>query len=189
MRTYVIHVDTREKRPLLFPSVISLLSRAHLPQKQVSLQAQIAVVRSELPTGDYMLSRSACLIERKGSLMEVCQNCLTHDRPRFIRAIDRLAEASPRPYLLLETSLTTPPEGLLGFDSLSQILMERRISLLLLRTDTENARRTAGELVARLLIAGLEIPTTHSHADPARRDIVQPTDDARLESVSVQQAG
>jgi ERCC4-type nuclease len=161
-RTQVLVLDTREKIPLLFPRHLTLLD----PTKPVLYKRKVTVRlhcrRDRLETGDYVLQGHphACIIERKGSLREVAGNTLTRDRPRLIRALDRLRAACAYPCLLLEgrpsdlSDAGRQPEEVLGLDALQRLLTERRISLVLMPSHTIAQRRATGEWVARLLING-----------------------------------
>jgi ERCC4-type nuclease len=83
-------IDTREQRPYSFP-------------------AGPVVVRA-LPVGDYSLEGLECVfaIERK-SLSDLI-GCITHDRDRFTREIERAAGLKTF-YLLIEADLATIEAG------------------------------------------------------------------------------
>ena len=163
-RSWTILKDTREKKPLIFPATLPCLDDTSPPTSKNSLTVRLTVVDSTLTTGDYALlgHENQVLVERKGCLREVAGNCLTKDgRRRFISQVDRLKEAAVHPYLMLEGSpceLSKPvsnvPKPFLALDALQRILLERRVPLLLLPSNTVAARRALGEWVARLLING-----------------------------------
>lgn len=171
MPDYTITIDTREQKPPPFPSTLRIVTTP-APSLRTS-RARIFTHRDSLTTADYALlgHEDRALIERKGSLREIASNTLTRDRPRFIRSLDRLATACLYPYLLLEASPTAivaehePP-----FDSLLHLLVERRISLLLLPSSTQAQRLSLGRILARLLIAGAQAcpnPPTIASTPPA----------------------
>ena len=119
---------------------------------------ELHTVRQKLPTGDYVLSgsESECIIERKGSLLEISKNCFDKkDRQRFIRELVRLKEETSHPVLVLEGSpaqLLESHEGSIAVDALIRLLQEYGVELLLLPSGITKHRRALGEWVARLLI-------------------------------------
>lgn len=151
-------VDTREQRPLPFPRFLHCAAHAGGGTRTV----RVHTLRRALPEGDYLLEGYATgtIVERKGSLREVAQNCLTKDLDRFTSALSRLAEACERPVLLLEGSvadLSPRNKGddfRPGIDKLIRMTNERGISLMVLPAKTLDQRRHVGEWIARLLING-----------------------------------
>ena len=150
-----ISVDTREKRPLVFPAHLPVL-QGHPSCRHSTRIVPVAVDRRTLETGDYASTSSPIVVERKGSLQEIQENCLGTDRPRFLRALDRLA-STPHPILLLEgtpadllTSTQRTPNPHFAVDAFLRDVYERGIRLLILPTKTLEQRRAAGELVARI---------------------------------------
>tara|TARA_Y100001938_G_scaffold135254_1_gene196688 strand:- start:3288 stop:3809 length:522 start_codon:yes stop_codon:yes gene_type:complete len=156
--------DTREKKPLLFPANIRLLDDATLPTSKKTKLVRIHTVKEALTTGDYLLKgfERCTIIERKGSLREVAQNCLTKkDRPRFVECLKRMRDACEDPVLMLEgTPLEMTkvnryvPEPAAAVDALMRLLNEYGIRLFLLPTQTASHRRASGEWALRLLING-----------------------------------
>ena len=134
------------------------------PTSKSSVTCRISVVKEGMKTGDYALQgqESCVLVERKGSLREITNNCLSvAGRRRFIAQVDRLKEEAQFPYLMLEGTpqeLSKPtrdvPKPFLALDALQRILLEREVPLLLLPSSSTYARRAMGEWVARLLING-----------------------------------
>jgi len=127
-------------------------------QEKKMVTVELHTVRQKLPTGDYVLSgsESECIIERKGSLLEISKNCFDRkDRQRFIRELVRLKEETSHPVLVLEGSpaqLLESHEGSIAVDALIRLLQEYGVELLLLPSGITKHRRALGEWVARLLI-------------------------------------
>ena len=121
---------------------------------------RLHVVRSKLDTGDYALRgyERLCLIERKGSIREVAQNCLTGDRLRVGRAFGRLRSECRMPVLLLEGTMSSllkcryTKKPYAALDALLRLIAEYDLRLLMLSASTVGMRQQMGELVARLLI-------------------------------------
>ena len=163
-RDFTLIIDTREKKPLIFPANIRVLSPAHPPHQVKTNLIRVHSKREKLETGDYLLRgyETCTMIERKGSLREVATNCLNrNDRKRFIACLERMKEACTEPLLLLEgTPLETlrksnhVPEPGAAVDALMRLLTEYEIKLLLLPTSSSSQRRATGEWAARLLING-----------------------------------
>tara|TARA_Y100001938_G_scaffold147441_1_gene228642 strand:+ start:154 stop:672 length:519 start_codon:yes stop_codon:yes gene_type:complete len=163
-REFILVQDTREKKPLKFPGNIRILDDKTLPTSKKTVLVRIRVVKQALETGDYLLQgfESCTMIERKGSLREIAQNCLTKkDRPRFVRCLERMRDACEDPVLLLEgTPLEMArvskhvPEPAAAVDALMRLLNEYGIRLFLLPTQTVSHRRASGEWALRLLING-----------------------------------
>ncbi len=127
------------------------------PEKKM-VTVELHTVRQKLPTGDYVLSgsESTCIIERKGSLLEISKNLFDKkDRERFVRELVRLREETTHPVLVLEGSpaqLLDSHEGSIAVDALIRLLQEYGCELLLLPSGIAKHRRALGEWVARLLI-------------------------------------
>ena len=127
-------------------------------QEKKMVTVELHTVRQKLPTGDYVLSgsESECIIERKGSLLEISKNLFDRkDRQRFIRELVRLKEETSHPVLVLEGSpaqLLESHEGSIAVDALIRLLQEYGVELLLLPSGITKHRRALGEWVARLLI-------------------------------------
>ena len=127
-------------------------------QEKKMVTVELHTVRQKLPTGDYVLSgsESECIIERKGSLLEISKNLFDRkDRERFVRELVRLKEETSHPVLVLEGSpaqLLESHEGSIAVDALIRLLQEYGVELLLLPSGITKHRRALGEWVARLLI-------------------------------------
>lgn len=154
-RPLEILVDTREKEPLLFPETLRFWSKG----KPALLAIRTSKVA--LPTGDYALKHyeHICLVERKGSVGELCSNLCTKDRTRQFAAFQRLADECRVPYLLLESSLSEIQKSSryaknpdLALQHLFRAI--RRFGFHVIfggRLRSVLSRRAAGEFVARLL--------------------------------------
>jgi len=103
LKTLTVLVDSREKRPLLFPSTLKVWTR----NKGQLVQVETRVAK--LDAGDYLLEghEGKAVIERKGSVRELAQNLLSGDQRRQGRAFRRLAESCKHPYLFLHTTATS----------------------------------------------------------------------------------
>ena len=127
-------------------------------QEKKMVTVELHTVRQKLPTGDYVLSgsESTCIVERKGSLLEISKNLFDKkDRERFVRELVRLKEETSHPVLVLEGSpaqLLESHEGSIAVDALIRLLQEYGVELLLLPSGITKHRRALGEWVARLLI-------------------------------------
>ena len=127
-------------------------------QEKKMVTVELHTVRQKLPTGDYVLSgsESECIIERKGSLLEISKNLFDRkDRQRCIRELVRLKEETSHPVLVLEGSpahLLESHEGSIAVAALIRLLQEYGVELLLLPSGITKHRRALGEWVARLLI-------------------------------------
>lgn len=164
---YAILIDNREKKPLLFPSYLVTLDPLHPPESRKSRSIHLTPQPATLPCGDYALAgfEHLCIIERKGSLLELCQNLLGPDRTRALASFDRLIASTRHPYVLLEghptvllsRTVTTPGGSLdsgLPVDALLRLLASRpTLNLLWLPADTHAQRRAVGEWCARLLLS------------------------------------
>jgi ERCC4-type nuclease len=163
-RDYTLIIDTREKKPLIFPANLRVLSPNASPHLCKTNLLRVHTKKEKLDTGDYLLRgyETVTMIERKGSLREVATNCLNQrDRKRFVACLERMKDACAEPILLLEG---TPLESLrktkhvlepgAAIDALMRLLTEYGIKLLLLPTASSAQRRATGEWAARLLING-----------------------------------
>ena len=156
-RRYSILVDTREKKPLRFPSFMPMLRS---PLVGDTTTVQIHTIKQKLDTADYVLQGFEHLtgIERKGSIREVANNCLTFDRDRLRRCLDRMRKEFRYPILLLEGTVKTllsdrrVHKPYRALDALHRLLAEYRIPLLMLPSASHSNRQIMGETVARILI-------------------------------------
>lgn len=158
-RKLTVLIDTREKRPILFPETIKWYEARSSRGKLIVLEKK----EHRMEAGDYALEGFVphCLIERKGSLREVHQNLFTRDHRRAQTAFDRLCEATYNPYLLLdmspadmwrETDEVTNPEKV--FDALMNCVQERGLRLIYAgNCEHPRARRILGEQMVRLMMA------------------------------------
>ena len=157
-RKFVVIQDTREKLPLLLPKRLVMLDDTVPAPEKKMVTVELHTVRQKLQTGDYVLSgsESTCIIERKGSLLEISKNLFDKkDRERFVRELVRLREETTHPVLVLEGSpaqLLDSREGSIAVDALIRLLQEYGCELLLLPSGITKHRRALGEWVARLLI-------------------------------------
>lgn len=152
-------MDTREQRPLLFPTYLDFY-----PDRRRSSLTRIALTtrKSHLPEGDYVLDGFPPYsgIERKYNLSELSNNLFTTDYKRFTSALDRLADTFKYPYLFVEGSLMDlhraskyheRPE--LIHDALNAALTRRDIRLLLVgRCSSVKARTLAGAYITRTML-------------------------------------
>lgn len=103
MKTLTVVIDSREKRPLVFPATLEVWTRNKAERVQVQTET------AKLDAGDYLLKgfEDRAVVERKGSVRELAQNLLTRDQLRQGRAFRRLADACEHPYLFLHTTATS----------------------------------------------------------------------------------
>ena len=156
-------IDTREKRPLLFPERVLYYDRDKKPHL-----VRVDTARLSLRTGDYALEGYAdrALVERKGSVRELCDNLLTGDRRRALSSLHRLAFGGTKSALLIEAKLsdfhpadpqlTGPPQALC---ELLRLASDYHIDLFFcgpLRA--ASTRRKLGTTVACWLIANVFDP-------------------------------
>lgn len=163
--------DDREKKPLVFPKHIVCLDTSRpiytKPTTTVTLlnvTERLNGAHPECHKGDYYMKGypNAVVIERKGSIQEVSENCLSRRRRNnFIAELRYLQNTCTHPILLMEgvprtilsSSMYCPvPE--VAVDALLDLLMQHRIQFLLIPNSSTGARRAMGELAARLLIRG-----------------------------------
>lgn len=160
MKTLVVQVDSREKRPLLFPTTLKTWNRNK--EELVRVQTE----RVKLDAGDYRLRghEDRAVIERKGSVRELAQNLLTADQKRQGRAFRKLAEACEFPYLFLHTTATSllaanefnkDPERLV--QKLAWVLGKFGFQFVLVPlTSSTASRRLVGSVALNLLVGHVE---------------------------------
>lgn len=163
-KEWTIVQDTREKKPLRFPANLRVLDDHTAPHRVRMVTVRLHTVKEKLDTGDYLLRgfESTTIIERKGSLREVANNCLSRaDRPRFVECLTRLRDSCKHPVIMLEgtpLSMARVQRGVqepdAAVDALLRLVREYRIELLLLPGSTHSHRRACANWVARALIAG-----------------------------------
>lgn len=161
MQTYTVVVDGNEQIPLPIPSHLVVWKG----NKATTVKLEKEIRR--IGEGDYFIEgyEKRVLVERKYNIRELWQNVISKDRDRFIRALDRLAAACTRPYMLIEGS----PYDLLGREGfhvnntdtsvilsrLTQDIHARRINVVFMSTGTGIQRTRAGEFLCHLLMAGV----------------------------------
>jgi len=154
----VIEIDSREQRPLLFPSTLRCKVAPHR-SRTFRIRTKVVPLRA----GDYRLSShpGAGGVERKSGLDELSQNLLTKDRTRFTKAFQNLLDTYQTPYLLVEGT----PKDILGTckhlrkaepgevaDYLGALCARSRVPVVWMPTHTPSGKLRAGELVARWLV-------------------------------------
>lgn len=171
--SYTIIRDTREaKNALLFPAHIDTLDPNRVASRDTFQRVHLTTVdeclnanHPELHYADYYIQGfpTKGVIEAKGSLDEIANNCLTLvGRRRFTAELDYLKDRCQFPILLLRgsiraylkaTRLTTHPG--VALSSLTKLCLERGIWLHLIPFDTLSARHACGEWAAHLLVTCL----------------------------------
>ena len=179
-QAYVIRVDTREKKPFVFPSTIQV-AREWWPGQSCRLErVRLEVVSSKLDAGDYALLgvEGATIIERKYSISELGTNLFTSDRDRLWRALNRLKEACQNPIMVLDGGMEKymsspnvdwPYQAVL--DETQRICLKLGIRLQVLPGSTARQRRIAGEWVARTLINGAIVSGESSVTTPIQQGL------------------
>lgn len=164
-KTITVLIDSREKENrLLFPETLALWSIRGAGRKP---KASIVRVKEEVATldaGDYCLlgDESLAIVETKFDIGELILNTLTADRPRFLRALERLASACKFPYLYVHR-LPSPwwrsdncnLEVVQAVDILLSHLTRLNIRLWWGNNTAclPLSRRRVGELILRILLA------------------------------------
>ena len=151
-RKITILVDTREQKPLPLPKTIKW--------SEVGKSAHIIEIRQEpitLDAGDYMIKGAgkSCVVERKGSINELHQNLQGPDRPRAMRAFQKLVESTQNPILALDFPLSQrlyKGDRETVFTRLMQLCATYRISILSVGGGL-NARHLLSDLIIRVLLA------------------------------------
>jgi hypothetical protein len=154
-----ILVDTRERKPLLFPATTLWHEHRSGKPQLVSLEA----VRREMWAGDYAIDghEDTVLIERKGSLQELHGNFFSRDYRRAQAAFQKLIEATENAYLLLDitpSEMWTPteyvPEPIRVFDALCGTIQKFGLRLVYAgHCKKPPARRKLGEQLVHLMAA------------------------------------
>lgn len=172
--TVTILIDSREQRPLLFPEVLALWSSScGAGRKPTAKIVSVVTEKAALAEGDYCLAGDGpptAIVERKSGIDELIGNLLTSDRPRFLRAITRLAANTCHPYLYIEawpdawwrgTEMNRINPDLKVVQAMDLILHEvAHLGIGLLwgnrASQLPAGRRRAGELILRILLAHKE---------------------------------
>lgn len=159
-RTLTVLVDTREQRPLLFPS-----SFLYHPSRRAGGAVRVLLTweRHTLNAGDYMLKGYGGIVrvERKGSLEELAKNLLSKDFTRSSAAFRKLAHSCAHPIVLLEESpvvLMRPTPYVenpaLVMDTWHRLMAERSVHWIWCgRCKSTNSRRLLGLQIVRLMFA------------------------------------
>jgi ERCC4-type nuclease len=157
-RDLLIEVDSREQKPLIFPSTLTCKV-----DTGKSRTFRIHTTTATLDAADYRLSSHPLAggVERKSGLNELSQNLLTKDRTRFTNAFQRLLDQYQSPLLLVEGQ----PKDILGVskhhkfakpgevaDYVSALSIRTRVPIMWMPAHTMTGKRNAGELVARWLV-------------------------------------
>jgi len=156
LKTLTVEVDSREKIPLIFPATFDVWS---------SGKPRVVRVKTEvvcLDAGDYRLKSmpGRAVVERKGTVRELCNNLLGTDQQRQGRAFRKLAASAEFPYLFLHTTATAllgknewNPEPDRLVQKLAYALGKFRLSLVVVPlTTTAISRRLVGNIVLNLLV-------------------------------------
>ena len=99
----VVEIDTQEKNPLVFPRNV-----VWSPHPRTRQLVTVTTRRKRLSRGDYRLAAhpTACIIERKRDVNELCQNLMSNaDRRRFADAWARFTTGCDIPVLLLDSAI------------------------------------------------------------------------------------
>ena len=168
-QTITVLIDTAEQRPLLFPETLALWNirgAGHTPKARI---VRVETERRRLDAGDYCLvgDETLAIVERKAHIGELITNTLTDDRPRFLRALERLATACKYPYLYVERMPNhwwlQDPTGFSRQIAQAMDLFLTSITRLNIRllwgrhaAIAPGHRRRDGELILRILLAHRE---------------------------------
>lgn len=95
-----VRVDSRERKPLPFPSTIQWFP----PGYGEPIRLRIVTETETMAVGDYLLAPwpDISRIERKGAATEVAKNFLSRDRKRQFTCFKKLQASCRFPYLLME---------------------------------------------------------------------------------------
>ena len=158
-----ILVDSREKCPLLFPAILR-----YADQGGTIHAVHLKTARAALEVGDYCIQGyPLCgVVERKGSVREVCSNLLTGDRRRATSAFLRLG-TSQVPVLLLDFHIQDffpddPAEAVNACNALGRLLdlpgkCGKAVHVVAAGgCKSAGSRRKLGAFVATLLLRALE---------------------------------
>lgn len=162
-------VDTREKKPLLFPSHLKILPLVEALKRRSTPQiVTVNVCPHRMVIGDYAVKQYEHLVtvERKGSIGELMHNASGGDRARFLKAIERL-KVIKHPILFLDclpTSVFNPPPSLADRDPMMAVDvilgLAAHLNLHLIwggRTTTSpRVRRRLGEIILRSMLHAID---------------------------------
>lgn len=158
-----IQIDSREKNPMLFPSMI------HVGDPELAYGTLPIAVQEEtvaLPFGDYRLKEypKLAVFERKATQLEIYKNLNeSHDRARQARAFRKLASGCEHPYLLVEASpaelLSTNdrrakhPELVAFRLALAIAKYDFRLIVVPWRSRSPDTRRKVGHLMLHIMLS------------------------------------
>jgi len=165
-REITLLVDDREKKPLPFPSTLVFLDPSKSPTDKVSTTIRLVTEKTRLETADYLVKGDPTVggIERKGSISEIAQNCLTFNgRRKFTDCLKRLKDTFKHPLLFFEGDIHKiqtakihipgkPFNPGIAVDALIRITLEYNIPMHTMPCTTIGQRRATGEWAARFLI-------------------------------------
>lgn len=155
-RSLIIWIDTREKKPLLFPETLKVTYLDGSCHTHA-----LATRKKELVAGDYALQgyEDVCLVERKSGIHELWQNTSNDDKSRFVAAWNRMVANCKYPYLVVEqtvSDLLAPHQYVRDpgnvVDQILALTIDPTIPILSVRSGSPIQKRQSGELVARLLV-------------------------------------
>jgi len=156
-----VQIDTQEKIPMLFPSIIQV---GHPELTYRMLPVAVETEKIKLDFGDYRLKEypTLCVIERKATQLELYKNLNDSlDRIRQAKAFRRLSSSCNHPYLLVEAS---PSELLSKNPRIKQPeLVCHRLAMAIAKYDlralfipwksrTPETRRKVGTLMLHLML-------------------------------------
>ena len=151
-------IDSREKRPLLFPSWIEWYGDRTLESRQIQVLTKV----SRMESGDYTIEGydKVCIIETKRSLRELHGNVCT-EWPRVAKALSKLSKACKYPYVVWEMSTSDllraskhVPDPVLIMDRWMQALTRLDLRLMWVGAHSlPGPRRKLGEQLVRLILA------------------------------------
>lgn len=163
-----ILVDSREKKghELLFPPNIIWHPAMGHPERRT----RIEIETRRLDAGDYLLANwpKVCIVERKGSGLEIWGNLMGRDRPRASKAFSKLSDACENAYLLIEGGLPQISRDLLGsrirnlnitdvgpmWDALIHTIIHHHLHTIFTGPlTTPKSKRIVGDFVLRLLLS------------------------------------
>lgn len=120
----------------------------------------VNIVGEKMDEADYcLLGYEDCmLVERKGGIRELATNCLTGDRDRFCRVLERMRAKARYPVLLVEGSWSSllqdryVEKPYRALDALLRLLTEYNIQIMVVPAKSAKQRAAAGIVLARMLI-------------------------------------
>ncbi len=176
LKTVTVLYDSQEQRPLLFPDTLALWKLRGAGHKPKARIIKVKTEKRTLGAGDYCLlgGETLAIVERKADIGELIMNTLTADRPRFLRALERLAAGCTFPYLYVER---LPPLWWRGGETVCPLNVVQAMDLLLFditrlgirllwgnnAAHLPSSRRRMGELILRILLAHQETSNEHQN--------------------------